>query len=168
MKNKTIIERLDAISEVDNSWMDDVLFYEQNKEWLDRSAKIAVKILRKLRENRLDGKFPSSQKDLAEIMNVSPQQINKIVKGTENLTLETISRIEEAIAIKLMAVNEEDNKQYATINAISTVTTISTTMPVMPQIVPSNDGGFMLLQTVSKSYENTHPTQDNTSYAMAA
>ena len=36
-------------------------------------------------------------------MNVSPQQISKIVKGQENLTLETISNLEIALGIQIMA-----------------------------------------------------------------
>jgi ribosome-binding protein aMBF1 (putative translation factor) len=35
-------------------------------------------------------------------MKVSPQQINKIVKGQENLTLETISKLEIALNIQLI------------------------------------------------------------------
>jgi ribosome-binding protein aMBF1 (putative translation factor) len=43
-----------------------------------------------------------SQKNLAERVNVSPQQINKIVKGKENLTLETISKLELALGIRII------------------------------------------------------------------
>jgi len=35
-------------------------------------------------------------------MNVSPQQINKIVKGQENLTLETITNLEIALGIQII------------------------------------------------------------------
>ncbi len=35
-------------------------------------------------------------------MNVSPQQISKIVKGQENLTLETISNLEIALGIQII------------------------------------------------------------------
>jgi plasmid maintenance system antidote protein VapI len=33
---------------------------------------------------------------------MKPQQVNRIVKGDENLTLETISRIEQALKIQLI------------------------------------------------------------------
>ena len=42
------------------------------------------------------------QKQLAEMVGVSPQQINKIVKGNENLTLETIAKLENALNIALI------------------------------------------------------------------
>jgi DNA-binding Xre family transcriptional regulator len=88
----------------------DILFYEENKEWLDRSANIAIKILSTLRHNRKENRFPNTQKDLAELMNITPQQVNKMVKGTENLTLETISRIEKALDIQLIDIHNEFKK----------------------------------------------------------
>ena len=88
----------------------DILFYEENKEWLDRSANIAIKILSTLRHNRKENRFPTTQKDLAEIMNITPQQVNKMVKGTENLTLETISRVEKALDIQLIDIHNEPKK----------------------------------------------------------
>ncbi len=99
MKNQKLIEKLNTIAHVDNSWKDDVVFYEKNKEWLNRSAKIAIKILRTLRKNSEEGKFPASQKELSELLKISPQQVNKIVKGSENLTIETICKIENVLNI---------------------------------------------------------------------
>lgn len=110
MKNKMLIDKLNEISHVDNSWRDDANFYRNNKEWLDRSATIAIKILSTLRHNRKENRFPTTQKDLAEIMNITPQQVNKMVKGTENLTLETISRVEKALNIQLIDIHNEPNK----------------------------------------------------------
>jgi DNA-binding Xre family transcriptional regulator len=110
MKNKALIEKLNEIALIDNSWQEDVLFYDQNKQWLDRSAKIAIKILSTLRNNRKENRSPNNQKDLAELMGVSPQQVNKMVKGTENLTLETISKIEKALGIQLMEIIETYHK----------------------------------------------------------
>ena len=107
MKNQALINKLNEISQVDNSWRDEAIFYRNNKQWLDRSANIAIKILSTLRHNRKENRFPTTQKDLAEIMNVTPQQVNKMVKGTENLTLETISRIEKALDIQLIDIHNE-------------------------------------------------------------
>ncbi|WP_428654890.1 helix-turn-helix domain-containing protein [Runella sp.] len=102
MKNQQLIENLNQIAQVDTTWMDDGIYYENNQEWLERSAKIALKLLRTLRENKINSIYPSSQKELAERMEVSPQHINKIAKGIENLTLETISRLEKALNIPLI------------------------------------------------------------------
>jgi transcriptional regulator with XRE-family HTH domain len=102
MKNQFLIENLNQLAQVDTTWMDDVTFYENNRNWLDRSAKIALKILRTLRENKNKAHHPNSQKELADTMGVSPQYINKIAKGTENLTLETISRLENVLNVQLI------------------------------------------------------------------
>ena len=42
------------------------------------------------------------QKDLAEKMGCSPQYISKILKGSENLTLETISKLEDCLDLDLV------------------------------------------------------------------
>ena len=44
-----------------------------------------------------------TQKDLAEKMSVTPQYINKIVKGGENLTTETITKLENILGIAIFA-----------------------------------------------------------------
>jgi plasmid maintenance system antidote protein VapI len=44
-----------------------------------------------------------SQKDLARELNVSPQHINKIVKGQENLTLETQIKLQTVLDIPILA-----------------------------------------------------------------
>lgn len=169
MKNQNLIERLNNIAQVDNSWQDDVIFYEKNKEWLYYSAKIAVLILRVLRKNKEVGKFPSSQKDLAEVMDVSPQQINKYVRGTENLTLETILRISHAIGNPLIGVGSTSAiEQPQTTIATQAVTSIS---PLnQSYIIPSNNGGFVCTTSL-KSEVNSQPNtnaEGNTQYAMAA
>lgn len=44
-----------------------------------------------------------SQKDLAKKMEVSPQQISKIVSGKENLTIETQIRLQNILNIPVLA-----------------------------------------------------------------
>lgn len=87
-----------------DDWRDQVKFRNANKDWLRKSAKIAVKILRVLREKSM------TQVNLAETMGVSPQQINKILKGRENLTLETIGKLEDALGIELVTIIKSDEK----------------------------------------------------------
>ncbi len=86
------------ISEKSSSWLRDAEYYKANKEWLDKSALIAVKILSALRNQSL------SQRDLADKINVSPQYISKVLKGGENLSLATICKIEKSLSIALIAV----------------------------------------------------------------
>lgn len=86
-------------------WMEQIGYYEKNKEWLDKSAEIAVRILSTLRKQSL------SQKDLADMIGVSPQYVNKVVKGQENLSLETICKIEKALQVSLAEVPANEDKQ---------------------------------------------------------
>ena len=72
----------------------------KNKSWLKYSRKIAIKINTHLKLNNI------KQKELAVLVDVSPQQVSKIIKGRENLTLETISKIESALNIQLFEVNK--------------------------------------------------------------
>lgn len=76
-------------------------FRKANKEWLRKSAKIALAIRREL---RLKG---MTQQDLAVKMGLSPQYVGRILKGQENLTLETISKLEAAIGISLVSLGNE-------------------------------------------------------------
>lgn len=85
-----------------SAWLEDANWRSENRDWLDKSFRIAVRILREIRRQKpLNG---MTQKKLAEEMGVSAQHINKIVKGKENLTLETISKIEAVLGISLFEV----------------------------------------------------------------
>lgn len=50
--NENLFQCLNEISFIDNSWKPNENFEKDNKEWLSRTAIIAVKLLRKLRDNK--------------------------------------------------------------------------------------------------------------------
>lgn len=81
-----------------STWHEEAEWYRKNIGWLKRSSKIAFRILCELDEQGI------SQKELASRMDVSPQYVNKIVKGKENLSLETIWKLEKALDITLISV----------------------------------------------------------------
>ena len=64
---------------------------------LRESQQIALKVLTKL------DALGWSQKDLAKAMNVSPQQVSKIVSGKENLTIETQIKLQNILDIPVLA-----------------------------------------------------------------
>ena len=102
--------KLDKIvSEKSSDWINKAEWEISNEGWLDKSAKIALKILRTIREKNI------TQIKLAESLNVSPQHISKIVQGKENLTLETISKLEKVLNITLIDIpayqSDRINKQ---------------------------------------------------------
>ncbi len=104
-----IIDKLNQLTENEpNKWLEEADYRFENKAWRRKSQGIALKILSHIHAHGI------SQKDLAEKLNVSPQQVNKWVKGGENFTLETISRIENVLGIPLINVvdvhkNDERN-----------------------------------------------------------
>lgn len=98
-----ITDKLNSLA-TKSDWIEKANKRQDNKEWLKHSQKIALKVLRTLRKEKI------SQKSLAERIGVSPQYVNKIVKGKENLTLETISKLEKALAIDLMGISEASKK----------------------------------------------------------
>lgn len=66
---------------------------------LAHSQTIALLVLDKLDE------LGWTQKELAFRMGVSPQQVAKVVRGTENLTLESILKIQGALDIQILAIH---------------------------------------------------------------
>ena len=113
MKTKNLENFEKLVSNENSSWLDSFLHYKANQKWLDNSSKVAINVLEVLKDKKL------SQKDLAEKMNVSAQQVNKIVRGKQNLTFETIAKLETALEISLMEIIE-----YKSINEINTNATV--------------------------------------------
>ncbi len=86
----------------ESKWLEEAKWREANKDWLSFSFEIAVRVLDALKSKGM------TQKELADKMGVSPQFINKIVKGQENLSLETITKIGSALGIKLIEVPKDE------------------------------------------------------------
>ena len=78
-------------------WVNDIERKRLNKTWLNYSGKIALRVLYAIEDTP-----GMNQRKLAELMGVTPQHISKIVKGQENLTLETIGKLSEALQIELI------------------------------------------------------------------
>lgn len=93
----TNVEKIKAISTpVEEDWLIIAQKWEEEDLYLEKSTRIAVSVLRALKANNM------TKQELAEKMGVSAQYISKIVKGNENLTLETISKLENALGVKLI------------------------------------------------------------------
>ena len=82
-----------------SGWEEKAEWRQANRAWLGKSAEIALKILRELRAKSV------TQKELADKINVSAQYVNKLLKGQENLSLETICKLEVALGITLITIN---------------------------------------------------------------
>ncbi len=82
-----------------SSWLEEATERQKNASWMSKSADFAFALLRELRHKGM------SQRELAEKMGVSAQYVSKIVKGRENLSLETICKIEEALDVSFININ---------------------------------------------------------------
>ena len=159
MKTKNLENFEKLVSNENSSWLDSFLHYKANQKWLDNSSKIALNVLEALKDKKL------SQKDLAEKMNVSAQQINKIVRGKQNLTFETIAKLETALEISLMEITE-----YKTVNEIKTNATvlnainkvITQEIVLKPSIIQTFSDSFKTNEAASMSvvYKNTNNPLD--------
>jgi transcriptional regulator with XRE-family HTH domain len=105
------LEKLNKIlSDKGSTWQQEAKWRDENESWLAQSFDIAVRVLDTLRAKKM------TQKDLADRMGVSPQFINKVVKGQENMSLETIAKLSSALDIKLIEVVESENRQQNAYN----------------------------------------------------
>lgn len=73
-------------------------YRKENSGWLLMSQQIALFLHHYLRTSG------TTQKDLAEKMGVSPVYVGRLLKGGENLTLETICKIEKATGREIVSV----------------------------------------------------------------
>jgi transcriptional regulator with XRE-family HTH domain len=88
----------EVVSKTPSKWLDDANWRQENQHWIEKSQRIALRILRELKDKKI------SQAALAESLGVEPQQISRILKGNENLTLKTISQIELALNVNLISI----------------------------------------------------------------
>jgi transcriptional regulator with XRE-family HTH domain len=88
---------LAIVSGEDTKTIEQATWRIKNRAMLRESQKIALKVLGKLDE------LGWTQRDLAEKMEVSPQQISKIVSGKENLTIDTQVKLQNVLDIPILA-----------------------------------------------------------------
>ena len=93
----TIEERLrNHAPATPSRWREKAEWRQQNKSWLRYSQLVAIRMLEQMETENL------TQKALAERLGCSQQYVSKILKGQENLSIETLSKIEEALSLELL------------------------------------------------------------------
>lgn len=86
-----------AEEQIDMVLTPDLEITENNSEkWMYQSQAIAATM-----SNRME-KLGMTQRALAEKMNCTQQYVSKVLKGRENLSLETLCKIENALGIKIL------------------------------------------------------------------
>lgn len=96
MKEKTLNFLEAHQSETPSAWRKEAEWRRENWSWMQHSQMISVKVLLQMKQLGL------TQKALAERMNCTQQYVSKILKGKENLSLDTITRLENALDICLI------------------------------------------------------------------
>lgn len=91
-----IVSKLEQLqSSTPSRWREKAERRQQDKVWLRHSQGIAMKMLDKMEELHLN------QSQLAERMGCSQQYVSKVLRGQENLSIETMVKIEQALNIQL-------------------------------------------------------------------
>lgn len=84
-------EKIDnALGEVKN------IMENKREDWFCHSQAIAATMSDRMEE------LGMTQRVLAEKMNCTQQYVSKVLKGRENLSLETLCKIENALSIKIL------------------------------------------------------------------
>lgn len=88
MKQKTIEYLEQHQSQTPSKWREEAEWRQANKAWLRHSQHIAVMVLAFMKNENL------TQTAMAERLNCTQQYVSKILHGTENMSLETITKLE--------------------------------------------------------------------------
>lgn len=83
-------------SETPSKWRGEAEWRRENNAWLRHSQHIAVKILGYMKRESL------TQSAMAERLDCTQQYVSKLLKCTENLSLETLTKLELAMGEKLI------------------------------------------------------------------
>ena len=83
--------------ETQSKYLQNAKFRIENKKWLSYSSNIALRVLASLEENE-----NITKETLAQMIGVIPEYMNNILKGQENLSLDTIAKLSEALNIELI------------------------------------------------------------------
>jgi transcriptional regulator with XRE-family HTH domain len=85
-------------------WKERGDYKKENRQELRKSMNVALRILDLLDERKM------SQQDLADKLKVTRQQVSKILKGQENMTLETVEKLERGLGIELVKVLDGEDE----------------------------------------------------------
>jgi transcriptional regulator with XRE-family HTH domain len=168
LPNNEMFELLNKIAVNEQSpWLEKAKFRSENRAWLKLSSTIAVSMLFAMDELNL------SQKDLADRMGISAQQVNKWVKGKENFTLETITRIESALNIKLIEVPKENEPEVTKFFYVRQTSIIeSNNNPLINQHSTFFDGitpsQFITFKSINEPQKEDYIPVSNIEAVMAA
>ncbi len=83
-------------SPTSSRWREDAQWRRDNEYWLRYSRFITLQVLRAMDEQSV------TQAEMARRMGCTQQYVSNLLKGSSNMTLETIARLENALNIDLV------------------------------------------------------------------
>ena len=87
-----------------SKWKEKVTYRKENKAWIRKATRISLRVLGALDEKGW------SQAQLARALEVTPQQVSKIVKGENDFKLSTVSKLEAVLGIQLQIILAPDEQ----------------------------------------------------------
>lgn len=84
-------------SQTPSKWRQSASARRENAQWLRYSQRIAMLMLDSMDQKRM------TQREVAQAMGCSQQYVSRVLKGTENLSIETIAKIETVLGINIMS-----------------------------------------------------------------
>ena len=117
------IEFLEAHqSPTPSRWREDAQWRRDNEYWLKYARYITLQVLRAMDDQSI------TQVELAKRMGCTQQYVSNLLKGSSNMTLETIARLENALGIDLVK------------SAFTYVSGYGSTVPSRPQCLSDSAG----------------------------
>lgn len=96
------LKRLQKVAEPESAKeLEEAKYRSENRDWLLKSMQIALYLEHVLRVRSI------SKKQLADMIDVTPAQVTKLLSGKENLGLKTIAKIEKALGVSLISIPSE-------------------------------------------------------------
>lgn len=82
-------------STVPTKWRENAQWRRDNERWLGYARAITIKVLKAMDEQSV------TQAMLAEKLGCTQQYVSNLLKGSSNMTLETVAKLESALQISL-------------------------------------------------------------------
>lgn len=137
------------ITKTATSWKDRAKKDRANRRNISRAQKFALELLEYMELNNI------KQKDLAFKMNVSPQQVNKILRAKSNITFETLDKIADALGVSISSPKIEVKTQLYSKDRYNTM-----------QIVHKKGNGKIEEDITSERVVMKNPLLENNLQAM--
>lgn len=83
-------------SETPSGWKSEAEWRRKNKAWLRHLQHIAVKVLLFMKQKQLTQNF------MAQRLGCTQQYVSKNIKGKENMSLETLTKLEQTMGIQII------------------------------------------------------------------